>query len=55
MRTAMIGIRALIPGPNDPPTWNITMAATLLALIPPAIVVTIMQRWFVKGLIEGEK
>ncbi len=55
MLTAMIGIRALIPGPNDPQTWNIVMAAALMVLIPPAIVVTVMQRWFVKGLIEGEK
>ena len=55
MRTAMIGIRALIPGANDPQTWNIVGAASLMVLLPPAIVVVVMQRWFVKGLIEGEK
>jgi len=27
----------------------------MLAMIPPAIVVTVMQRWFVKGLVDTEK
>ena len=35
--------------------WNLVMAATLLAMIPPVIVVVFMQRQFVKGLIETEK
>lgn len=55
MRTAMIGVRYLMPGSNDPQIWNVVMAAALLMLVPPALVVTVMQRWFVKGLIEGEK
>jgi sn-glycerol 3-phosphate transport system permease protein len=55
MRTAMIGVRYLMPGPNDPQIWNVVMAAALMVLAPPAIVVMVMQRWFVKGLIEGEK
>lgn len=31
------------------------MATAMLAMIPPAIVVTVMQRWFVKGLVDTEK
>ena len=35
--------------------WNLVMAAAMLAMIPPAIVVLVMQRWFVKGLVDAEK
>ena len=31
------------------------MATTVLALVPPVLVVVLMQRWFVAGLTEGEK
>jgi sn-glycerol 3-phosphate transport system permease protein len=31
------------------------MATTLLAVLPPVMVVLLMQRWFVKGLVEAEK
>lgn len=55
MNTAMIALRGMMPGANDPEIWNIVMAAALMILLPPAIVVVTMQRLFVKGLIEGEK
>jgi len=35
--------------------WNKVMATAVLALIPPVAVVLVMQRWFVKGLVETEK
>ena len=35
--------------------WNAVMATAMLAMIPPALVVILMQRWFVKGLVETEK
>jgi sn-glycerol 3-phosphate transport system permease protein len=35
--------------------WNLIMATTVLALLPPVTVVVLMQRWFVKGLVETEK
>jgi hypothetical protein len=35
--------------------WNQVMATAVLALIPPVAIVVLMQRWFVKGLTEGEK
>jgi sn-glycerol 3-phosphate transport system permease protein len=31
------------------------MATAIMAMIPPAIVVIFMQRWFVKGLVDTEK
>ena len=55
MRTAMIEIRYLMPPPDSDQIWNVVMATSLIMLLPPAIVVTVMQRYFVKGLIEGEK
>jgi sn-glycerol 3-phosphate transport system permease protein len=35
--------------------WSAVMATTVLALLPPVLVVLLMQRWFVAGLTEGEK
>ncbi|AEG94239.1 sn-glycerol-3-phosphate ABC transporter permease UgpE [Ramlibacter tataouinensis] len=35
--------------------WNVVMATAILAMLPPALVVTLMQRWFVKGLVDTEK
>mgnify|MGYP006193536671 CR=1 FL=1 len=29
--------------------------AAILAMLPPAVVVILMQRWFVKGLVDTEK
>lgn len=55
MRPIMVGIKQLIPAPDDPPTWNIAMAGSLLTILPPILVVMVMQRWFIKGLIENEK
>jgi ABC-type glycerol-3-phosphate transport system permease component len=31
------------------------MATAMLAMIPPALVVLLMQRWFIKGLVDTEK
>ena len=35
--------------------WNVVMATAILAMIPPALVVVLMQKWFVKGLVNTEK
>ena len=37
------------------PLWNLVMAAVILAMLPPVLVVIFMQRLFVKGLVETEK
>lgn len=55
MTTAVIGLQDLIPQADDLPEWNVALAAALLVMLPPVLVVMSMQRWFVQGLIEKEK
>jgi sn-glycerol 3-phosphate transport system permease protein len=55
MRTAVIGIDSLVPRTSQLPEWNVTMAAAVMTLLPPVAVIVILQRWFVRGLIETEK
>jgi sn-glycerol 3-phosphate transport system permease protein len=45
----------MIPGGDASVDWNLVMAAAMLAMLPPAAIVVLMQKWFVKGLIEQEK
>jgi sn-glycerol 3-phosphate transport system permease protein len=56
MRTVVIGLERLIPrSGTELPTWNLIMAGAMMALLPPVAVILVMQRFFVKGLIESEK
>lgn len=56
MRVVVIGLQDLIPRTGTHvPEWNVMMAAAMMALLPPVAVILVMQRWFVKGLIETEK
>jgi sn-glycerol 3-phosphate transport system permease protein len=55
MTTIVIGIRQMIGNGDAQTEWHIVMATTLLAVLPPVLVVRLMQRWFVKGLVEAEK
>ncbi len=55
MYTTVIGIRRMIVGGDAANEWQLIMATAMLALLPPAAVVVLMQRWFVKGLVETEK
>ena len=55
MYTVVIGIKRMIAGGDAASEWNIIMATAMLALLPPALVVVVMQKWFVKGLVESEK
>jgi len=55
MYTAVIGIKRMIPGGDASVDWNLVMSAAMLAMLPPALVVLLMQKWFVKGLVETEK
>lgn len=55
LKTAMLGLQQLIPTAEEIPEWNVAMAGTLIVLLPPVIMVLVMQRWFVKGLVENEK
>ncbi|MCC8396411.1 sn-glycerol-3-phosphate ABC transporter permease UgpE [Paraburkholderia sp. MMS20-SJTR3] len=53
--TAVIGIRGMIASGDTATEWHLVMTATLLAMLPPLVVVLTMQRWFVRGLVDSEK
>ena len=53
--TAVMELKELIPGSFGIPDWNVAMAGTLVIMLPPLLVVVLMQRWFVRGLIATEK
>lgn len=53
--TIVIGISKMIGNGDAQSPWHLIMATTVLALLPPVAVVVLMQRWFVKGLVETEK
>ncbi|MDC8770588.1 sn-glycerol-3-phosphate ABC transporter permease UgpE [Roseateles albus] len=55
MYPVVIGIKRMISGGDAANDWNIIMATAMLAMIPPALVVMLMQKWFVKGLVDTEK
>jgi sn-glycerol 3-phosphate transport system permease protein len=55
MNTIIIGLRRLVDFTDASTPWNYVMVTAILAIIPPVIVVVLMQRWFVKGLVETEK
>ena len=55
MTTAVIGLQNLIPQIDDVPFWNVALSGALIVMLPPILVVLLMQRWFVKGLVEREK
>jgi sn-glycerol 3-phosphate transport system permease protein len=55
MTTIVIGIRQMIGNGDTQTEWQIVMATALLAIVPPVAVVVLMQRWFVRGLVESEK
>ncbi len=55
MYPVVMGIKRMIVGGDAATEWNVVMATAMLAMIPPALVVLLMQRWFVKGLVDSEK
>ncbi len=55
MNTIIIGLRRMVDFTDASTPWNYVMVTAILAIIPPMLVVVLMQRWFVKGLVETEK
>jgi sn-glycerol 3-phosphate transport system permease protein len=55
MATAVIGVKNLIPRSDTEPAWNIAMTGALITMLPPVLVVLVMQRWFVRGLVDSGK
>ena len=55
MYPVVIGIKRMISAGDSEMQWNVVMATAVLAMLPPALVVMLMQKWFVKGLVDTEK
>jgi len=55
MRVVVVGIASTIPTGTQPPEWNLVMAVAMMALVPPVLIVLLMQRYFMHGLLETEK
>ncbi len=55
--TATMQLQKIVPGPlfGEPPVWNVAMAANLIVMFPPVLVTILLQRWFVRGLIQTDK
>src|SRR5690606_18910246 len=54
-QTIVLAIGRLMRAPDAYEEWPLIMGMAFLALLPPVLVVVLMQRWFVKGLVETEK
>lgn len=55
MKTVVLGLRSLVPGPDEPPAWNIAMAASFFVMLPPTLVVLFLQRWLTRGMVDSGK
>jgi sn-glycerol 3-phosphate transport system permease protein len=55
MYPIVMGINRMFSGGDAANEWNVIMATAVLAMIPPMLVVLLMQKWFVKGLVDTEK
>jgi sn-glycerol 3-phosphate transport system permease protein len=55
MSTVVVAIGRMVKVSDDAIDWPVVMAIVMLAMVPPVLVVVLMQRWFVRGLVETEK
>ncbi len=55
MTTIVMATTQMLSVMDGIPDWSNVMTTAMLALLPPVIVVVVMQRLFIKGLIEQEK
>ncbi len=53
--TLFLGIKRMLDVGEGQADWQIIMASTMMAMIPPVLVVIFMQKQFVKGMTETEK
>lgn len=53
--TAVAGIQSMIATGDTATPWHQVMAGMLMTMLPPLLVVLLMQRWFVRGLVDSEK
>jgi len=55
MYTIVMGIKQMLEAAEESPEWHLIMMTTLLAMLPPVLVVVGMQKLFIRGLTETEK
>ena len=55
MNTIVMGIKQMFPSGDDVADWPVIMATSILAMLPPVVVVISMQKLFIRGLVESEK
>ena len=55
MNTIVIALRKMVSFADADTPWDLVMVTSVVAILPPILVVVLMQRWFVKGLVETEK
>jgi sn-glycerol 3-phosphate transport system permease protein len=53
--TLLIGINRMLAGADVLIEWQIVMATVMLAMLPPVIVVLVMQKQFIAGMTDTEK
>jgi sn-glycerol 3-phosphate transport system permease protein len=55
MQTIVIGIKTMLVTQDALTEWQLAMTTAVLAMVPPVLVVLVMQKLFVRGLVETEK
>ena len=55
MNTIVIALKRMVSFADADTEWHLVMVTCMLAIVPPILVVVLMQRWFVKGLVDTEK
>ncbi len=55
MNTIVMGIKQMFPSGDDTADWPVIMATSILAMVPPILVVISMQKLFIRGLVDSEK
>ncbi|MDK3072685.1 sn-glycerol-3-phosphate ABC transporter permease UgpE [Sedimentitalea sp. JM2-8] len=55
MNTIVMGIKQMFPSGDDVADWPVIMATSILAMLPPIVVVITMQNLFIRGLVDSEK
>ncbi len=55
MNTIVMGIKQMFPSGDDLANWPVIMATSILAMLPPVLVVVFMQKLFIRGLVDSEK
>ncbi|TIN28143.1 MAG: sn-glycerol-3-phosphate ABC transporter permease UgpE [Mesorhizobium sp.] len=55
MNTIVIALRKMVSFADADTQWHLVMVTAMLAIVPPILIVVLMQRWFVRGLVDSEK